>query len=59
MKTKNVNNKLDFRKSNIVELNEQQQDKVLGGTSWGCVGSVVTIIMATYADRIQISVVQY
>lgn len=59
MKTKNVNTSLDFRKSSVIELNEEQQKEVAGGSSWACAGSVVTIVMATFADRIQISVVNY
>lgn len=57
---KTQNNKLDFSKSTVIELNELEAQKIEGGTGYICV-SIITIvaITVTVSDEQVISVVHH
>ena len=57
---KKHNNRLDFSKSTIIELNEEQSMEVEGGTAWWCVSAIVVIgVTITVSDEQVISVVHH
>jgi natural product precursor len=60
MKTIKGNNKLEFSKNSVIELNDNNLHEVKGGSTWACsIGGSILLTIATYVDKIFVTAVQY
>jgi len=57
---KTQNNKLDFSKSTVIELNETEAANIEGGTGTWCVSAIIVVaVTITVSDEQVISVVRH